>query len=339
MTRRQLAHFLFALPIARFFQRLPAAASTSFEVDRLLTATPALSLNLKAPLRHYRADAVISLLTLPVFSRASAGIGFAACLAVQQGETSAISMQFGAGSLPEHTRGVNKLGYMQEVVLEKGSLPQEAAYFGFMTSSPEENIQQGKASLSRMSGRLTHYAAIDGNSSPARSQSTQTKLRFPSLYNFSHCQTLIGEVRNAFHSAAPAARRTAVLEQTGPRAPFTFLYALRRAIQSREVSFEAPYICNGKRHRLLTERNADPKQRAHFAARGLTARPDRVTRIRGIINTQQSVCRTAFKIWIEGGPDAVLPLRIEFQTRSFLKLALKADPTISFNSMEVAKAL
>src|SRR5580693_7962718 len=57
------------------------------------------------------------------------------------------ALQFAAGSDPERARGLNRLGLMREVVVEQGARLLKTSYAGFMTSSPEKSLDQGRQAL------------------------------------------------------------------------------------------------------------------------------------------------------------------------------------------------
>ncbi len=91
--------------------------------------------------RRYRASATITLLSFPIVSKNDVGSGF--ILIEEADRTKAI--QFGAGSYPENARGLNRLGFIQERVVEKdpGALS-ECAYFAFMTTSAGKKSGAGE---------------------------------------------------------------------------------------------------------------------------------------------------------------------------------------------------
>lgn len=287
--------------------------------------------------RLYRGDAVISLLSVPIYSRAGVGSGFAALSEVADGSFRTISLRFGAGSLPEHTRGLNKLGFMHEVVKEDSSRVARTAYFGFLTFSPEESLGQSKNALSDDKDGLVSYLAVDGYTSPGEARCTEIPFSFPAKYTWEHSRSLFDQVRSAFHSADGPSKKTSSQKlQTGSTAPCTFLYALLRAIRSSSKRSETPYVYNGKQYKLSTEKRADRKQGERFAELKLTAHPDKVVRLQGEIKNFSNGRTTDFRIWLESEAGAVLPLRIEYHPRSFLKLAFQVDPSYSVSSGSLA---
>lgn len=107
--------------------------------------------------RRYRASATITLLSIPIVSRDDVGSGF---ILIEEAAHK-IAIQFGAGSYPESARGLNRLGFIQEVVAEKnrGELA-ECTYFAFMTTSAEKNLEQAQRALDA-SGATVPYAVAE----------------------------------------------------------------------------------------------------------------------------------------------------------------------------------
>ena len=52
--------------------------------------------------------------------------------------------------------------------------------------------------------------------------------------------------------------------------------------------------------------------------------PEGLLTVRGRIRNQGTGYQTAFRVWIEDSSDSVVPVRIEYQARSFLRLTFEA---------------
>ena len=48
--------------------------------------------------------------------------------------------------------------------------------------------------------------------------------------------------------------------------------------------------------------------------------------VRGKIRNLRTSHETLFRLWLEDGSDSVVPVRIEYQARSFLRLTFEAVP-------------
>ncbi|MEO8660649.1 MAG: hypothetical protein ABI693_19420 [Bryobacteraceae bacterium] len=295
---------------------------STLAVDRLMSA-PQTQSNRHAR-RLYRADAVITLFNIPIFSRAGVGGGFAVYDETTDHEGRRVSLQFAGGSRPDRAKGLNRLGYIHEVVLERNSAPAEAAYFGFMTSSPEENLDEAKKALEASNGMLP-YTAVDGSTGPGRMRSSNARFLFPPSYNWSNNDSLIREVRTKFpkESRVPVEARL-----TAAGVPWTFLYTVAQAASTSSAKSEWSYVYNGKQYKLRTEKNSDLKAGKKLVEKGLATKSENVWRLSGVITGPDKGPETPFKVWMEQAPQSMLPLRIEFQARSFLRLVFEFDPAL-----------
>ena len=130
---------------------LGRSAFGSLEVERLLKDHPQAVTAMQT--RHYRADAAVMFLGMTILRRENVGGGSIQLEEANSEKSRRKGIIFRAGSLPERARGLNRLGYIQEVCIEENALLREAAYFGFMTSSPEESFADAKNALEKQSGR------------------------------------------------------------------------------------------------------------------------------------------------------------------------------------------
>ena len=69
--------------------------------------------------QNYRADATILLFSFPLYTRSDVGGAVALVEERKQDDNSILSFEFAAGSAPERARGLNRLGYFQEIVVQK----------------------------------------------------------------------------------------------------------------------------------------------------------------------------------------------------------------------------
>ncbi len=318
-TRRSLLRLLAGAATLKLPSVSPA---TVFQVDRLLARPAAAESDFSE--RRYRADAVITLLGLPIYSRAGVGGGTASLRIGRAGDMRLVSIEFSAGSFPDRARGLNRLGFIREVAVERGAGTAEAAYFGFMTSSPEENLDQAKSALKSGGEGLIPYTAIDGYAGGAVARARIARFHFPSRYSWSDCAELLGQVRKGFEGGRPEPRDVP-LASPGAGA-HTFLHAVLRALTAAAARSETPYVYNARQYRLETEKSPDERAKREFVSRRLCSSAAAVVRLRGLITEAASGRRTSFRIWVEETSGCLLPLRIEFQPRSFLRLAFEAEP-------------
>jgi hypothetical protein len=311
--------------VATLLAAAPGAAAipdATLAVDRLLRELqPKQKLQSR---RLYRADAVITVFNIPIFSRVGVGSGFAVYEELAEAESRTIALQFAGGSRPDRAKGLNRLGYIQEVVVERNNRPTETAYFGFMTSSPEENLDQAKKALEASEGMLP-YTAVDGSTGPGEMRSSKARFLFPPSYSWSNNDSLIKEVRTKFPSESG---KPVEAKLSAKDVPWTFLYTVAQAASIAGEKSQWSYVYNGKQYRLRTERAQDAKMGRKLAEKGLVTKAENVWRLSGAITGPDNGPESTFKIWVEHNGESKLPMRIEFQARSFLRLVFEYDPTL-----------
>lgn len=274
-------------------------------------------------LRQYRAHATVILLSFPIISKSDVGSGYILIEeAAAPGNTTAI--QFGAGSWPEAARGLNRLGLIREEITERtAGIPEESAYFAFMTSSQEENLDQAKKAL-EASGNNIPYAAAEGRGRDGRFVSQVNHICFPSQFTWRDCPQLIDKVRDAVASGAPTQRIEKTLA-ANELAPATFLYAVRKAILDPAPVTTGSLIYNGREFRLRTTKEADEQTGARLVAKNIAQDAGRVIRLNATLREYAAGHETPFKVWYESGSEHLPPLCFEYQARSFLRLTFEFD--------------
>jgi len=331
ISRRNLGRVLMGLGAGAFAPwRSRAASAPALEVDRFVEGLtgPAASRTSSS----YRADAMIVLLSVPVFRRAGVGSGFASLeQAIRDGERY-YSLRFAGASRPERAAGLDRVGAILEVVREQGATLSEAAYFGVLTSSPEETLEEGRRSLGKTTNKWNEYTAIDGLSRCGLTRSAVAHFRLPA--NGAPNLRVIAEARANFQSNRPPWRQNQWPGDREGQAPPTFLYALMRAIRRPQRTSESWYVYSERSYRLHVEKEPDRQQGERFAELGLTSRPERIIEVRGRTREERSGRQTTFRLWIEDGDASSLPLRIEFQPRSYLRLSFEIDPQASTTPLE-----
>jgi hypothetical protein len=274
--------------------------------------------------RKYRVNATVTLLSVPLVSKTNVGSGYILIEEATAPCTTAI--QLGAGSWPEAARGLNRLGFIQEVVTERRpGEPLECSYFAFMTSSQEKSLDQAKKALDTQ-GESVPYAAAQGTGREGQFISRLSRINFPSQLTWRDCPRLVDGVRAAVSAEAPAQRAEKTLV-TDESAPATFLYAVRNAILDPASATSGSLIYNGKEFQLRTAKEPDTTACAHFAGRNLLREGGRVTRLNAELEEQATGRRTPFKVWFEAGAEHLPPLRFEYQAKSFLRLTFEFDST------------
>jgi hypothetical protein len=245
----------------------------------------------------YRVDATILLLGIPVFSRSGVGGGYAA---IEEFD-SVRSLQFAAGSDPARARGLNRLGFIHELRGVGGS-----RYFGFMTSSGEESFAEARRALEGPGSPEAQYTAISGEISGGTARSRVCRFAFPAHMSWADWDRLLPAACEAFHkSAAEMPQRTRACPA---RVGESFLAALYRVLEAGPGRAEIPFVY-GARDLLLRTVVAHDAKIGLFRVEGKTLEGAR---------TLSNFC-----LWYDSA--SKIPLRIELQPRSFLRLTLHAD--------------
>lgn len=278
----------------------------------LLLAAPAGAWGPGSRLRRYRADAVIKLLSVPIYSRGGVGHGRA-----EFGETSALGetvrvIEFSGASVPERAAGLRRLGIVRERVVERGGSRAEVSYFGVMTASDEKDIESARRALAATPPGMSRYTAI---SAACRGGVYRNAvLRFDAPYV--EAGTLYGIAEEKMR-AGPGPRESALSTP-----PLTFLDAVAHAIQDPSPRARREFVYGDKRYVLSTERTPDAGMASKLSRKGVVPPGTELTRLTGRIELGRQ--KTRFRVWIRSGT-ADLPLRIEFDPKSYLSLAFEAE--------------
>jgi len=151
---------------------------------------------------------------------------------------------------------------------------------------------------------------VNGRNTAGHSRSAITHFDFPSEARWSD-QRLIDEAQSRFRAGVNW-RETSWPDSNS--APPTFLFELARLLQQRARHAVGRYIYNEQEYSLELEA---------AQAGGGTAR---LAPVHGKIRNLQSGRQTPFQLWMEEAPGSVVPVRIDFQPRSFLRLTFEAVP-------------
>ncbi len=273
--------------------------------------------------RTYRADVVVAILGVPIFSRQEVGGAVAVLREASQSDRRLVSLQFAGGANPARTHGIHYFGSAEEVVVESRTEPLRAASFGFVTtrSSNQESFEQARQSL--MAGNSHPAAAViavEQSVGQGKVRNLSATLPAGDVAWRDDWQELAKQVRSEFQQANATAQ-----EANCPADALTFLFAVLRALRAPgKSSFH--YFHNAKPYRLECEKAADRHAAENFAAKRLTSAPDTVVRLTGQIHDLAKGHTSTFKLWLDHGSD--LPIRIEFSPRSYLRIALEFDPAL-----------
>jgi hypothetical protein len=125
---------------------------------------------------------------------------------------------------------------------------------------------------------------------------------------------LVEQARLALASAAKTST-----PELGPAGPKSFLQTLAELLAKPEAE-EGRYLYSGRCYRLHLSRSRDTKAAAYFRERGLIGSATEVIRVQGRVRRESGGKETEFRLWIPFGAARPLPLRIEYQAKSYLRL-------------------
>jgi hypothetical protein len=253
---------------------------------------------------------VILLLGIPIYKRAAVGSGKASIEETGDGAAAVRTLFFAAGSDPTRARGLSRLGWMRERVLGPAATPAEISYFGVLTSSPEETLDHARKSTDGTIAGRSVFSAVRGRNAVGHTRSAITHFEFDSKAAWSD-RGLIDKAQSMFDGVVNwrETSRPAPQDQPAP----TFLAEIVKLFGATSKRSSGRYVYNEQEYLLELERE-EP------------GRGERLIPIHGKIRNVRTKVDTRFRVWLEGGPESILPARIEFQPRSFLKLSFTAVP-------------
>ena len=308
LTRREWAKRIAGaiLPAAAGWRTRAAGLSWEASFD------PAVNLE-----RRYRVDAQILILTVPLLRRAGVGAGNAAWREAADPDGAIRLLEFAAWSHPGRAAGLNRLGFFQERVRLAGAGMAEAIYFGLMTVSGEETAEEGRKALHPSAGNAA-YSAVDARIQKHSMDTALAQFLAPAALSAGHRADLEDMAR---HALAGAPHQSVDFSPGGDPPP-PFLHAMAELFRQPDQS-EGCYIYNGRQYLLRLRRACDPKAGEHFRSRGLAN--GEIVEINGVLQRVTEGNPIDFRVWVEEGASHPIPLRIEYQPKSYLRLIFEAE--------------
>jgi len=105
-----------------------------------------------------------------------------------------------------------------------------------------------------------------------------------------------------------------VLANSPNQAPPTFLFQLATLLKQRSRRAVGRYVYNEREYLLELDAPQTGRDR------------ERLLPVRGKIRNLRTGYETLFRLWLETTSDSIVPVRFEFQPRSFLRLTFEALP-------------
>jgi hypothetical protein len=265
---------------------------------------------------RYRVDAQVALFSVPLLRRAGVGAGTAAWRESSGDDGTMRVLEFAAYSLPERAAGLNRLGFIEERIRLADAGMAEAIYFGLMTASSEESADEARKALHSTASQVA-YTAVDARIQSHSTETATAHFMAASALSAGHRTQLERMARQAL-AAAP--RESVGLTPGGETPPF--LQAMAQLLRQPNGG-ESQYIYNGRLYRLRLRRAADPKAGEYFRKRGLASGP--VIAVDGKLQRASGGKPIDFRLWVDESAAHPIPLRIEYQPKSYLRLAFEAE--------------
>ena len=267
--------------------------------------------------RRYRVDAQVVLFSVPLVRRSGVGAGTAAWRESKEEDGTTRVLEFAAYSLPDRAAGLNRLGFIQERIRLADAGMAEAIYFGLMTASAEESADEARKALHPTASQVA-YTTVDARIANRSMETATAHFTAPSALSASHRTQLEQMARQAL-AAAP--RESVGLALDGETPP-PFLQAMAELLRQPKGG-EGRYIYNGRFYRLRLWRTPDAKAGERFRASGLASGP--VIAVTGTLQRVTGGKPIDFRLWVEESAAHPVPLRIEYQPKSYLRLAFEAE--------------
>ena len=312
-SRRSFGRFLAGSALCAGAGRMGLAAG---EGRLELEGQPRADLSLD---RHYRADAQVLVLSVPLLHRSDVGGG-----SVQWSEWAEADggsqrlIEFLGFSSPERAAGLSRLGFIRELTRTAPGGIRDAIYFGLMTASTEENAEEARKAL-HSNATESAYTVIEGRIGEGASTSALAHFMGPSRISADRRAELVTMGQRAL-SAVPVQPAGFTVAQSPP----PFLNALADALCGPPQQ-ETRYVYAGRMYRLWLHKTADPKATEYFQKRKLIPPGAKVVRASGKVQREAGGKETQFGIWVEDGTSRPIPLRIEYQAKSYLRLTFEAQ--------------
>lgn len=306
-SRRQVAASFLALLGCRFHLNAQSATGEPAGSSRSPQTNPAEAAP-RAKARKYRADAAILLLGMTVYRRSAVGDGEAAVEEVGEGASLFRTLFFAAGSDPKRARGLNRLGWMRENVWGPEAAPSQIGYSGVLSTSPEETLEHARQSLVVPNSDRQLFAAVMGRNSAGHSRSAIAHFEYDAGAAWSD-RALINQAHSLFNGHVNW--RETSWPNLPTQAPPTFLCELVTLLRRRTRSAAGRYIYSEQEYLLTLERRQPSVDR------------ERLVTIYGKIRNLRTGRQTTFRLWLEDD-SSIVPVRFEFQPRSFLRLTFEA---------------
>lgn len=300
-SRRQVAASFLALLSAQSDAAEPAPPSASPSANSAEATQP-------AERRRYHADAAILLLGMTVYRRSAVGDGEASIEDTGEGPNLRRTLFFAAGSDPKRACGLSRLGWMRETVSGPEAAPSEIGYSGVLSSSPEESLDHARQSVAAPNPSRNTFGAVMGTNRAGRSRSAIAHLEFDASAVWSD-RALIHQAHSLFDGNVNW--RETSWPDSPNQTPPTFLLQLVTLLNKGTRTATGRYVYTEQEYLLILDR------------RQPSGDGQRLMTVRGKTRNLRTGRETSFRVWLDNG-SSIIPVRFEFQPRSFLRFTFEA---------------
>ncbi len=272
----------------------------------------------------YRADALVTILGVPIFTARGVGRAVSSVREEVRGNQRTVALWFAGGSDTARTHGFRYTGSTEETNVHDGRELIQSTSFGFVTTSQsEESFEQARRRITDGERDRQPFVVVEEVHGANCVRFQKAFVAAPEL-PVSGFRRLAAEVRSLFATADVSKREIAC---ETPGVPWTFLYTMLTVLRSADGRSTAEYRHEEKRYRLVAEKSRDARAGSAFLAKNLIRNPAAVSRVTGQIRDLEAAKTSTFRLWMEDGSD--VPVRIEFSPRSYLRISLEADPEMN----------
>jgi len=245
------------------------------------------------------------------------------------------TFEFFATSIPERSRGLNRLGFLREAVMVEQDGAAWTAYFGVVSSTREETAEEAE----RASGSAEdaqRFSVIDGTITQGEAANTVSYVELSGRWT--GAEQLYSEVRRRL-AGRPSDRAREIRNSEGQEyeEPLAFLGGLQVSLHSVATAIrrgddarglQQRYVHDGRILRFeLTDADSDPGRGRAYVEAGWASSPSAVWRLSYRVLEPDSEEIEKFKLWVELPPaggralaDPIIPISFELRPRSFLRL-------------------
>jgi len=171
-------------------------------------------------------------------------------------------------------------------------------------------LDSARKSAATPSAGRSVFSAVSGRNTAGHSRSALTHFEYPTSALWSD-PDLIEHAQATFRGPGADWRETA-WPKLPNQAPPTFLAEMTRLLTQRNS--RGRYVYNEQEYSLELEFHKPTRERVPLLP------------VRGKIRNLRTSHETPFRLWLENGSASPVPVRIEFQARSFLRLTFEAIP-------------